>query len=185
MAECVSAGGSCVLHMWADLGTIEPLCGCVPGQRGSNDTADSWTRNVKSAEASHIKIASMPCQQALTADTRCLTAAKLTELLSGGWRCWGKGKPAHRLQQQDNSSARVEEEERRESYYPAGASLSPLSAPHTRVRKQVELNVSTHSPHTEAALTQFPTQTPHPSGFAVDSRTSSCCAELFPADTLH
>ncbi len=42
-----------------------------PGRQwGPNGTADSLTRNVKCAEASHIKIARMPCQHTLAADAR-------------------------------------------------------------------------------------------------------------------
>lgn len=155
MAECISTGGFCVRHMWPDLSTIKPLYDCVPRQWGPNGTADSWTRNVKSAEASHIKIASVPCQQTLTVGTWVPNSCQTYRTTEWGalrrWRGLCRGKPANRPQQQDNSSARVEEE-MKESYYPAVSSLPPFSAPHSRVRKQIQLYISTHLSHTEAAL---------------------------------
>lgn len=63
-AAAAAAAGTilCVPHVSPWLLTIALLCERDPPSDGSENAADSLTRNVKSAEASHIKIAGVPCQ---------------------------------------------------------------------------------------------------------------------------
>lgn len=77
---------SCACHMWTHCSTIALLYDHVPRQWSPN-AADSLTRNVKSVEASHIKIARVPCQHTLSVHAWAPNSCHTHRTTKQG--CWG------------------------------------------------------------------------------------------------